>query len=530
MATAYHGQPCSAIGSAALRGLVHEFTCTWVEENIRLKEERRARAEATQTRDEERAEMMDDKREAKAEARKQALLAEKQRDADRELKMLEMEPTNAAELALQAEDDAEDEEGEGEGEDGEIDADNMSDVSTDSEIDFERSETERAARQSDERIHRHINFAVGVCESEFDVEEWARHSDKAWYLGGNTFETRYGAYEGRASIYGKGVAGRTSAPVLGVGATVRIVVDLRPDYGRAEFWLMPEKDGLEEMVGTLEGLPLRKVALHPFVSMTDPGDVWELSHMTRRYDIEGDWIDRAGFEECKGELAGRYVDTEGMMEAQLDELRALLREAVAREKAAEVARAHQAELDAAEDARKAEELRLAEAAAAKEQAGLDALDPNLVGCATDGSVTVNVDQYGEGVYHLFYKPSWWVKDKTTMHTILLHNGEEVTVPWTECTIVFESDGSNDGSGSEGSGSDAEDGDPAREQVLRAALAELGCKVSEAGLVKLVDAGLHLHQVSELDDAAAAALGLSAEDARQVGALSHLKEGQYPQTT
>ena len=53
------------------------------------------------------------------------------------------------------------------------------------------------------------------------------------------------------------------------------------------------------------------------------------------------------------------------------------------------------------------------------------------------------------------------------------------------------------------------------------LARLGCEVSEAGVVALAAAGLTVRAVSELDAAAAAAaaLGLSAEDARLVGALA-----------
>ena len=76
VATAYHRQPCNAIGSATLRGLVHEFTFTWVEENVQLAAERMARREAERMRDEEREEMMADKRDAKKEARKQAQLAQ----------------------------------------------------------------------------------------------------------------------------------------------------------------------------------------------------------------------------------------------------------------------------------------------------------------------------------------------------------------------------------------------------------------------------------------------------------------------
>ena len=463
VATTYHRQPCNAIGSAALRGLVHEFTFTWVEENVQLSEERRARRAAELVREEERNEMMGDKMEAKRDARKQAKLAQKQRDAELEQQMREMETTDEAELALMAMDEEEPEpepEPELGDEDGEA-LDSMSDVSTDSEIEFERSESLRETRASDERVHNRINFAVGLCESEFDVEEWARNSDKAWYLGGNTFVTQYGEYEGRASLYAKGVAGRVTPPVMGVGATVRLVVDLRPDHGRATFWMMPEKDGLEEEVGVIEGLPLRKVALHPFISLIDTGDVWELSDLTRRYDIEGDWIERAGFQECKAELASRSVDTEGIFEDQLESLRNLLREAIAREEAQEKARQHQAELDAAAEAERQEAARLEAEKEAKAQAERDAVDPNLVGCKTDGSVRVFVTGFGEGVYHKFHKPSRWAKDKTTLHTIILDNGEEVTKPWSECSVV-EPSGSEgtgpdvSGSDSGGSGSDDED--------------------------------------------------------------------------
>ena len=59
VATAYHRQPCNAIGSATLRGLVHEFTFTWVAENVQLAEERVSRREAEHIRDEEREEMME---------------------------------------------------------------------------------------------------------------------------------------------------------------------------------------------------------------------------------------------------------------------------------------------------------------------------------------------------------------------------------------------------------------------------------------------------------------------------------------
>ena len=241
----------------------------------------------------------------------------------------------------------------------------------------------------------------------------------------------------------------------------RLVVDLRPDHGRATFWMMPEKDGLEEEVGVIEGLPLRKVALHPFISLIDTGDVWELSDLTRRYDIEGDWIERAGFQECKAELASRSVDTEGIFEDQLESLRNLLREAIAREEAQEKARQHQAELDAAAEAERQEAARLEAEKEAKAQAERDAVDPNLVGCKTDGSVRVFVTGFGEGVYHKFHKPSRWAKDKTTLHTIILDNGEEVTKPWSECSVVEPSgsEGSGpdvSGSDSGGSGSDDED--------------------------------------------------------------------------
>ena len=57
--------------------------------------------------------------------------------------------------------------------------------------------------------------------------------------------------------------------------------------------------------------------------------------------------------------------------------------------------------------------------------------------------------------------------------------------------------------------------------LRAELTRGGCEVSEAGLLTLVAAGMTLRAVSELDAAAAAALGLPAEDARLVGALELL---------
>ena len=520
VATAYHRQPCNAIGSATLRGLVHEFTFTWVEENVQLAAERMARREAERMRDEEREEMMADKRDAKKEARKQAQLAQKQRDAERDQHLRAMETTDAAELALMAADEEPEPELEPEREYNEatqliqlerppsprcggpdfgieltpdcvvasfthydscakvagvqvgsrilevngepvstkedaesrlgstepgssvsllLATDSMSEVSTDSEIDFERKETERSTRESDERMHDRINFGVGLCESDFDVEEWPRNSDKVWYLGGNSFVNQYGEYVGQASLYAKGVRGHDVKPVLGAGATIKIVVDLRPDHGRATFWLMPQAGGLEEEVGVIDGLPLRKVPLHPFISLVDPGDVWELSELTRRYDIEGDWIQRAGFQECKAELASRGVDSEGIFEDQIESLRQMLREAVAREKAAKKAREHQAELEAKEEAAKQEALRLEQEQAAKDQAARDAVDPNLVGCKTDGTVRVFVTGFGEGVYQQFHKPSRWAKDKTTLHTVILDNGEEVTKPWSECRLIEPSD-------------------------------------------------------------------------------------------
>eukprot|EP01043_Picozoa_sp_COSAG02_P026282 COSAG02_NODE_1509_length_12226_cov_6.533850_4_plen_595_part_00 len=526
VATVYHRQPSNAIGSATLRGLVHEFTFTWVKENVQLTEERMARREAERIRDEEREELIADKREAKKEARKQAKLAEKQRDAERDQRLRALETTDAAELALMAADEEPEPELDPESEYSEptqqvelqrppsprcggpdfgieltpdcvvaslqfdcwakregvqvgsrileingeavatkeeaeslfrntepgstvtvlLATDAMSEVSTDSEIDFERKETDRCTRESNERMHDRINFAVGLCESEFDVEEWARNSDKAWYLGGNAFIKQYGEYVGQASLYAKGVRGHDVKPVLGAGATIRIIVDLRPDHGRATFWMMPEKGGLEEEVGVIEGLPLRKVPLHPFISLVDPGDVWELSELTRRYDIEGDWIQRAGFQECKAELASRGVDSEGVFEDQLESLRQMLREAVARENAEKKAREHQAELEAKNVAAQEEAMRLEQEQAAKEQAARDAVDPNLVGCKTDGTVRVFVTGFGEGVYHQFHKPSRWAKDKTTMHTIIINTGEEVTKPWSDCRLVESSD-------SEGSDSD-----------------------------------------------------------------------------
>ena len=63
------------------------------------------------------------------------------------------------------------------------------------------------------------------------------------------------------NTYAKGVPGSEVPAVMGAGATIRIVVDLRPDHGFATFWLKPSADGLEEEVGVLEGLPLRGVAL-----------------------------------------------------------------------------------------------------------------------------------------------------------------------------------------------------------------------------------------------------------------------------
>ena len=308
-AKAYTHAPCNAIASARLRGHVHEFTMTWVAESQRLTAAREAREGAAEAREEQRQEMMEDKRAAKAEARRVALLAAKQLEAELDA---EEERARQAEIALgggihlTAEEDAglvdvEDEGGDGggDGDDGEADSgaeDNVSEVSTDSEIEFNRAAALREEQENDERIHTHINFAVGLCEAEFDVEEWARNSDKAWYLGGNTYSTQFQAHEARASLYAKGVPGNEVPAVLGAGATIRIVVDLRPDHGFATFWLKPSADGLEEEVGVLEGLPLRGVALHPFVSLLDRGDAWELGPCTRRLDIEGDWVDRAGFE------------------------------------------------------------------------------------------------------------------------------------------------------------------------------------------------------------------------------------------
>ena len=54
------------------------------------------------------------------------------------------------------------------------------------------------------------------------------------------------------------------------------------------------------------------------------------------------------------------------------------------------------------------------------------------------------------------------------------------------------------------------------EILRVGLARQGADLSEAGLLTLVAAGLSLRAVCELDAAAAAALGLSAEDTRLVG--------------
>ena len=70
-----------------------------------------------------------------------------------------------------------------------------------------------------------------------------------------------------------------------------------------------------------------------------------------------------------------------------------------------------------------------------------------------------VTGFGEGVCQQFHKPSRWAKDKTTLHTIILDNGEEVTKPWSECRLVepYDSEGSEpDVSGGDSDGSDADE--------------------------------------------------------------------------
>ena len=104
-----------------------------------------------------------------------------------------------------------------------------------------------------------------------------------------------------------------------VRAKLQVLVDLRPQHGTASFFarhrnrgpfaldeygqpLLPEEPPPEEYeLGVVRGLPTGTreqpcEGVWPLLSLHHEGDAWAMTQtVTRRKDMEGDWIERAGF-------------------------------------------------------------------------------------------------------------------------------------------------------------------------------------------------------------------------------------------